>query len=423
MPSLRSAALAGIILFLACTGLSVLYHIRHIDHPHQGQGGQQQQEQEWQDTPSSTYVTLESAQSPRCSLSGKECLLAPSLRDATAQKTRNPQSCPKNSFHFFGTCPCFPGYTGAECDEVLPVANVWYTAYCPNLEATRKGGSTYSAATPVEELGGEFYSFGGGGGGGKSGNACAPMKKQPACAYLCYSHPSYGAAAVPESLWRTAQRAEAALGRSWGGAGSPTHDRAEEHWRGFNNFACVPSTKLGRVIEVGAGPWTQLKGMLHVRPDLQVDEFTVFEPGADGYVKNVQSCSYRTGRLETWAGVAPSHHAFPVVVRSSGGELLLQGAEAYDTLVSINVLEHVQDAFNYLQGLHSALRPGGLLVFHERFYDDAAVVQGDEYHPVRVKRAVIDTFLAAFDVVFNNCQHDYDGRPGEVGYYVVARKR
>jgi len=300
----------------------------------------------------------------------------------------------------------------------LPVANPWYTAYCPNLAETRKGGATYNETTPVDELGGEFFSFGA---SSTSSNACAPMINQPACAYLCYSHPHYGTAVVPKSLWKTAQKLENDLWRELGGFGSPKDDRAREHWRGFRNFNCISDSDLGRVIEVGAGPWTQLKGILQARPNLIVREFTVFEPGADSYVRNVQSCSYRSGKLENWVG--NGHHEFPVIIKSHGGELLQGTSAAYDTLISINVLEHVQNAFSYLTGLHGALRPGGLLIFHERFYGDDTIIRGDAYHPVRIKRHVLDTFLSSFDILFNNCAADYDNRKGEEGYYVIARKK
>lgn len=380
------------------------------------------------------YASLDSARSPSCS---RKCLAGGEVYDESpVRKSRGPSSCPKHSHSYFGTCPCYPGYTGDECDVVLEVANPWYSAYCPNLDAARRGGATFSPRTPLDELGGEFYSFAPGAGTvGQTAASCAPMPKdQRACAYLCFSHPSYGAAVVPESLWKTAQQKEAELWKSLGGGGNPKHDRAVEHWRGFDNFNCIPGTSLGRVIEVGAGPWTQLKGLLHARTDLSVTEFTVFEPGADGYVKNVASCSYRSGRLETWSG--EGHHAFPVVVRSQGGELLdaknghqaqaqaqVQAQGGYDTLLSINVVEHVESAFAYLSGLHRALRPGGLLIFHERFYNDTDIVRGDEWHPVRVKQQVIDTFLTGFTILYNNCGHDYDGRPDERGYYVIARKR
>lgn len=379
-----------------------------------------------------TYMSLSNYNNPACSLEGKKCMnsLTISSNVLTNPRPRACSECPKHSFCFFGSCPCHPGYSGDKCDTTLPIANPWYKAYCPNLKD--RNGETYNPDTLLKDLGGEFYSF-----DQRSRGSCAPMKNQPACAYLCYAHPQYGAAVVPHSLWRTAQEAESALWKSLGGLNAPNNDRAEEHWRGFGDFACLPpSVVLGKTIEVGAGPWTQIKGMLYKRPDAIVNELTIFEPGADKYMTDVASCSYRSGKLEQWGapGRAVSvgggdgrYHSFPVVVRAEGGELLHGSASStqsgYDTLISINVLEHVQDAFKYLTGLFQALKPGGYLIFHERYYDDAAITRGDEYHPVRVKRQVFDAFLSEFDIIFNNCQADYDGRAGESGYYVIARKR
>ena len=49
------------------------------------------------------------------------------------------------------------------------------------------------------------------------------------------------------------------------------------------------------------------------------------------------------------------YHDFPVKVLSKGGETLINTdgtrQSQYDTLISINVIEHVQDAFQYLTGI------------------------------------------------------------------------
>lgn len=195
-------------------------------------------------------------------------------------------------------------------------------------------------------------------------------------------------------------------------------------------------------------------------------------------MRDVSSCSYRSGtRLLKWESATggfysgidyipgiQSHmyHDFPVNVISDGGELLLahintgsnsnkvpinsidrqksaqkifiegsiggkteSSPEApilYDTLISVNVIEHVEDAFRYLNGLYVSLRRGGLLIFHDRYYRDTEIGDGDKYHPIRIKRAVLDRFLMGFEIIFNNCSANYDGRPGEQGYYVIARK-
>jgi len=302
------------------------------------------------------------------------------------------------------------------CNERLE--NPWYTKNCPNLRMV----NTLDIDLPIHLVGGEHDQH------------YSALFEPKYCAYLCYSHHSYGTAIVPKSLWRAAQKAEGDLWRdvsSWSRT-SDANDRAVEHWLAFDKFAVLRrGYDLGEVIEVGAGPWTQLKAVLYVRPDLVVRQFTVWEPGANRYMREVVSCSYKTGdKLLKWTGNAVAsdsrrdeYHAFPVTVESNGGELLSTGAiKQYDTLVSINVLEHVQDAFAYLTGLYLSLRKGGLLIFHERYYDDKSILDGDKYHPVRIKRLVLDIFLRGFEILFNNCSAHYDGRPLEKGYYVIASK-
>jgi 2-polyprenyl-3-methyl-5-hydroxy-6-metoxy-1,4-benzoquinol methylase len=39
--------------------------------------------------------------------------------------------------------------------------------------------------------------------------------------------------------------------------------------------------------------------------------------------------------------------------------------EAFDTLMIVNVLEHVNNGIRILRNLHNALKPGGLLIFND----------------------------------------------------------
>ena len=177
-------------------------------------------------------------------------------------------------------------------------------------------------------------------------------------------------------------------------------------------------------------------------------------------MENVSSCSYREGdKLYKWDGNGT--YAFPVVVQSDGGELLTstydgskvpisleisenknenknenenenetekegekgsEKKELFDTLISINVIEHTQDAFKYLTGLYLSLRKGGLLIFHDRYYNDDAILNGDLYHPIRIKKIILDRFSMGFKTLYNNCSAGYGGRKGEEGYYIVAVK-
>jgi len=277
---------------------------------------------------------------------------------------------------------------------------------------------TFDVDWQLSDLGGEHLA--------STGRTCPEHLRTgsaPACAYLCFAHDTYGVAVVPKALWAVSQKAEASLWQSLGGDSRDTaaNDRADEHWKAFDFLNCLPQgALLGRAIEVGAGPWTQVKGFLHIRSDLILEHLTIWEPSAERYMKEVRSCSYQSGSSLVKAD-GSGQHAFPVSVVSTGGELLATGKQ-FDTVISINVLEHVQDAFKYLTGLYKALRPGGLLVFHDRFYGNAEITQGDLYHPIRIKRKVLDHFLSGFHILFNNCSAHYEGRKDR-GYYVLARKK
>mmetsp|Transcript_32140 Transcript_32140/g.46332 ORF Transcript_32140/g.46332 Transcript_32140/m.46332 type:complete len:494 (-) Transcript_32140:2389-3870(-) len=393
---------------------------------------------------SSVVQSLQSISSPFCSgqqtvqhsvKMENDSIKSHVVRELFADPLCEHSPCPSHSFCFLGTCVCHPGYsTATDCKNRSHPANPWYTDYCPNLQA--ENGETFDINTPLHKLGGEYRNYKNLRKSDQQKAECVMTAKVTTvgvsyvhkyCAYLCYSHPTYGVATVPTSLWRAAQTAEGDLWRSVGQSSSEANDRAEEHWVAFESFQALQhGISLGEVVEVGAGPWTQLKGILHVRSDLIVEKFTVWEPGAQRYMSEVPTCSYKSGKsLMKWETNAKEQfHPFPVDVTSDAGELLTRPGSLiqYDTLISINVLEHVQDAFRYLTGLYMSLRHGGLLIFHERYYDTHTLTDGDLYHPVRITKHVLDKFLSGFKVIYNNCSAMYGNRRNEKGYYVLATK-
>jgi hypothetical protein len=326
--------------------------------------------------------------------------------------------CPKNSFCYLGTCICHPGFTGHDCGIRLK-GNPFNILDCPNL--SNELLTTMDIDAPLDALGGEHSQI-------KNKTLCNPPTNPKFCSYLCYSHNAYGVAVVPTELWRAAQFAEANLWKQIGSQALPTtdaNDRSIEHWSAFDNLNCLENNiRFGQTIEVGAGPWTQIKGFLHIRSDITIDKLTVWEPSAERYMKEVPTCSYKNSKLARYGNFKGVHDDFEVIINSKGGELLGNNSEyiQYDTLISINVIEHVQDAFKYFTGLYKSIKTGGLLIFHDRYYDDDTVVGGDHYHPIRIKKSVIDRFLSGFNIIYNNCTAHYDNRKNEKGYYVVARK-
>jgi len=77
----------------------------------------------------------------------------------------------------------------------------------------------------------------------------------------------------------------------------------------------------------------------------------------------------------------------------------------------INVLEHVLNAPVILRAIYNALKPGGILVFNDRWWDDEPLRPLNTFpswagvdalfHPVRLRKAVIEAFLSGFKPLYD----------------------
>lgn len=159
--------------------------------------------------------------------------------------------------------------------------------------------------------------------------------------------------------------------------------------------ALPPGAHLGRLAELGCGPYTYSYSFLRARHDLDASVITLLDPGIPTYLAN-GFATFANGTLRAGRG--------PIEV-----ELLPMGAEelpsscsgAYDTLIFINVLEHTFNAFATLYQAFRLLRPGGLLLLKERIVSPQAFHQ--VYHPVRLHTAFYERFFAEhFDAIVRN---------------------
>ena len=153
------------------------------------------------------------------------------------------------------------------------------------------------------------------------------------------------------------------------------------------------------------------------------DKISLLDPGIDAYLTDVPGCSYKNGTLM----------GKKIRMLNYGAEKLVNDEYfgKFDTLLSINVIDHVWDAYQFLTNLYEALKPGGILIFHDRYSStplslNPALGHGNLYHPIRVSRKVYDRFFERFDEIYM-----YDGQTeiqrangyGEVGYYFIGRKQ
>jgi len=217
-----------------------------------------------------------------------------------------------------------------------------------------------------------------------------------ACQYYCYYTEPYGVSRINHPLWQAAQRGEAQV---WKGMTGNFGDRVGEALQGFRHYKKV-RVPLGHVLEIGCGPFTQSGFLIDELRSRGVDpgvtSVTLADPGIESYLVNTPGCAYKDGKLR----------GYPVTTQAHGGETIDFPPASFDTVVTINVLEHCEDAFEYMHRMHRVLKPGGLLIFHERVYDNFwkvldPVTHSSEvagWHPLRVKRKLVDTLLKHYEV-------------------------
>ena len=213
----------------------------------------------------------------------------------------------------------------------------------------------------------------------------------------CLYNPEYGSAVIPKVRWEQAQKAEqmwanseavrdkrhsGLLQRAVAGKG----DRADEHVKHFDYYRTLP-TDLGRIVEIGAGPYTQTLFALRARPDCKATSLTVVDPGIPGYLSTNRT-SYGRGFLD----IADSFQ-LPVELLAMGAEEVPRSRDGtYDTVVMLNCVEHTFNAFATLHSAYRLLKPGGVFVFQERSVRLETGVQ--MYHPVRLTVGFFDDYLS-----------------------------
>lgn len=195
-----------------------------------------------------------------------------------------------------------------------------------------------------------------------------------------------GVLSVPLERWQAAQEYERA---TWLNQGLMlTEDRNTEHAAMFDGYKALP-TYLGNVVEIGCGPFTNVRHMLVMRYALHV---ALVDPLIEEYRVYHPNCPYKTG----------------IFMQGHSTTLLNMSIEQwditseFDTLVMINVLSHCQNVSTVFKRVNHHLKTGGYLVFHEPARDINVHQVWDVGHPLSYTQAVIDEFLEDYIPVYKN---------------------
>lgn len=225
--------------------------------------------------------------------------------------------CENTGFMFFNKCYCRPGWQGDDC--TIPTAS---NRYVPNKTLCPAWKSDFNIETYTFQM--------------WNSAPAVPCAKSHwgQCKLLCFWQPELGIVQVPSSVWSFASDKEHAM---WKGFDTDK-DRDAEHVEGFGGYKKVPRN-LGRLLEIGAGPFSQTKTILSTLKNFDLKNITFAEPNIFRYKTEVPHCTYKTGRLKGF-------EQYPLTLISKRVEELAF-VETMDTVVQINVVEHVTNAVTF----------------------------------------------------------------------------
>jgi SAM-dependent methyltransferase len=196
----------------------------------------------------------------------------------------------------------------------------------------------------------------------------------------------YGVTSVTQERWQAAQRYEK---KCWLEMHKDyVDDRNMLHEMVFDEYTMLDGLEFEKVIEVGCGPFTNLRRILNlIKKPQSVD---LLDPLVAEYLQHPH-CKYKNMTLR---GVPTNLISLPLEKYAPG--------EMYDLVVCINVLEHCFDAIAGMNSIYDMLKVGGTIIFSEKFFKCVDILVGLQYdcgHPIRLGELAIDSFITRFDMV------------------------
>jgi SAM-dependent methyltransferase len=227
---------------------------------------------------------------------------------------------------------------------------------------------------------------------------------------------------VPLPRWKEAQRAERV---HWmiRGIGS-LQDRNDFHAAGFEHYRVLHNIQFKNVIELGCGPFTNLR---IIGTKCRIIQCALLDPLIKQYLSH-PFCSYTEKYLYLEAKSLFGrllHRLSPKIHRTLQNTLChripvskilanpiesMPTDELYDMVILINVLEHCYDVSVVFQKVLDIMAEGSMIIFHDTYYEHTKVVSVakttyDAAHPLKVDKSLIDEFLNNnFEAIYKNVQ-------------------
>jgi hypothetical protein len=152
-----------------------------------------------------------------------------------------------------------------------------------------------------------------------------------------------------------------------------------------------------------------------------MEEVTLIDPQVDDYI-TIRGCTYHSGVFQVNGQRYKTHLNNTTVEKFGAAQRAAGLTHRYDTVIMLNVLVYSLDAFDFLTTLHESLKPGGLLIFHDRWFSDIVKssrckTAGFFTNVLQVSKLLLDHFLSFYDTQPFLSTEQTEGQKMRSGYW------
>lgn len=217
-----------------------------------------------------------------------------------------------------------------------------------------------------------------------------------------------------EAHWVNAQRARAKYAKNWIWKAMSLFGVVPKHrgddwniwWKKqFDNYTFLP-TKVDNVIEVGCGPYTNVRLMLD---KCEMKHMVLSDPLIRTYVKF--KLTFVRDMYDKAECTLDDHPLEELPFKSDN----------FDLAVMINVLDHVRDANACMENFFRVVKPGGIVVFGQdlsREEDSEALLadKGLVGHPIKLHETWFEPWIERCEPIIHRILKREEGRNDDKHY-------
>ncbi|OGZ18363.1 MAG: hypothetical protein A2V72_01160 [Candidatus Nealsonbacteria bacterium RBG_13_37_56] len=209
-----------------------------------------------------------------------------------------------------------------------------------------------------------------------------------------YYNPEKGITSIDRTRWLDAQQAEKNVWlRDFKRLNQDNNKLKKEN---FDNYDLLKNLKFNNVIELGCGPFTNIRYILKI---VQAENIHLLDPLLKDYLKKT-NCTYKSGKLvlgdnnflNSVFGKKRSVNFYSCPIEE------FNCPEKFDLIVMIDVLEHCYDFNKIANKILETSKKGTYFVFQDKFFDinnisGEVLTKYDAAHPLRVRKELLLNFL------------------------------